>query len=154
MGSVVSTVDLDTLHKGMIIPDATIARDLPAKINKRHRDYGKLVHYWIQHLQIRLEQAGKAWTVCMQNYRVCILSDSEAVVHNEIRFQQGIKKLAKRHWLMLGIDHSQLSPKDLARWQHRLRFQGAVIAKISETKASIEIRPSVRNTPSFLKGND
>lgn len=153
MASIMATVELDSLHKGMTISPEVIRRDFPPNVNEQHRDYAQMLHYWIQHLQLRLEQAGKFWTVCMQDYQVRILTDSEAINHNKTRFEQGIKKLLKRHRLMLGIDHSQLSPRDLNKLQHRLRFQGAVISKIGETKSQFEIRATVRNTPNFLRND-
>lgn len=141
----------DHLEKGSIVSAHIIEEAFHVK---RGTDaYGLAAMRAAEYISKRFEERGEIVTVSQRKHDLVVLTDEEAVEHNERSFNSGLRKAAKSHHRSLGIDRSAIvDDKVLKAHDRGLEKQGRILSSIREARRPISPKPRERMTPELGSG--
>jgi hypothetical protein len=140
-------LDLESLRKGDTITSETI-RDIIKQPGETDGPDPESKTYQVRVLALQqwLQAALKPWTVRQLSGSIRILTDEEALDWNDRLFDKAKEKMVRRHVLVQGVEHTNLTERQKKRHRKVLRDQQFQLHKLLEAEGTCQIRESKRMT--------
>lgn len=138
-------LDFDTLEKGTVIPREKVEEIMGVKFTSPRYQF-KLMAL-VDMIQRGLKKRGLLWTVVIRGDQVRILTDAEAVEHNQKQTERGRRKMTRAFVRNRAVDVSQLSEEQKQTHERQLLNQGRMLQAMRVALRAIKSEAHQRQTP-------
>jgi hypothetical protein len=142
-------LDFDALVKGSVITVDQLESITGFK--QGSEEYAFKVMALRDQIERELHQRGHNWTVAQVKRNLKVLTDGEAVLHNERKFKAGFAMQVQAHWRAEGVDVAQLSDGEKERHTRNLCLQAAQILASKQARR-LALSAKKRDVPSLPNG--
>jgi len=97
--------------------------------------------------QARRELQHLEATIVIHKYGISILTDEQATVYNERRFDTGIGVMERAHSQAAKVDTTNFDSELKMVHARRLTVQGAIIGAVTKTRKELKLTAHERTTP-------
>lgn len=138
-------VDIDKLSKGDSIPPEVLGPFFGDSYGSHV--YQRKLMAFVADLEVALVSKGKKFVLRCRQGSAAILTDLEASVYTQARFDSHVFGLMRANRRTKRVDATNLPPDERERLSRAVVVQGAVLSVMTRTLADLKAVPYQRNIP-------